>query len=71
MVTMVVCRSTRRRGEVFARLADELPGDEQRHVTLIGGAAMALGYESRRTTEDANVVKLPQDIASRGQSDRR
>lgn len=48
---------------VFARLAEELPGTEERHVTLIGGVAMALGYGSRRTTADADAIEVRQDVS--------
>ena len=47
---------------VLTSLAANLPPDHQRHVILIGGVAMALGYGSRRTTEDADVVMTP-DVA--------
>jgi len=43
------------------RLAAELSPDRQRRVTLIGGVAMALGYRSRRTTNDADAIIAPDD----------
>jgi hypothetical protein len=46
--------------KVFDRLARELPPTGQRRVTLIGGVAMALGYKSRRTTGDADVILAPE-----------
>jgi len=41
---------------VLSRLSETLPATRQRHVTVIGGVAMALGYGSRRTTGDADVI---------------
>lgn len=49
--------------EVLNRLAQVLPPDHQRHVTVIGGVAMALAYGSRRTTEDADVI-MPPEVAA-------
>jgi len=46
--------------KVFDRLARELPPTGQRRVTMIGGVAMALGYKSRRTTGDADVILDPE-----------
>ena len=48
---------------VLNRLADELPAGERR-VTMIGGVALALGYGSRRTTDDADVMIDPKEDAS-------
>jgi hypothetical protein len=48
---------------VMRRLAAELPPDRQRRVILIGGVAMALGYGSRRTTNDADTVMGDADVA--------
>jgi hypothetical protein len=47
---------------VLSRLAERLPPGEHR-VMLIGGVAMALGYNSRRTTKDADVIMAP-DVAA-------
>jgi hypothetical protein len=48
---------------VLRRLAEVL-SPPQRQVTLIGGVAIALGYESaRRTTTDADVIMQP-DVAA-------
>ena len=44
---------------VLEELAAKLPPDYRRHVTLIGGVAMVLGYNSRRPTNDADVVMTP------------
>jgi len=46
--------------KVFDRLARELPPTGQRRVMVIGGVAMALGYKSRRTTGDADVILAPE-----------
>jgi hypothetical protein len=48
---------------VLERLAATLPPTSQRHVTLIGGVAMALAHGSRRTTKDADVI-LRADVAA-------
>ena len=49
---------------VLLSLAAKIPPTiDPPHVTLIGGVAMALGYGSRRTTKDADVVMTP-DVAS-------
>ena len=47
--------------EVLARLSDELPKGI-RHVGIIGGGALALAYNARRTTGDLDVI-LPDDCA--------
>jgi hypothetical protein len=49
---------------VLSSLAAEIPPTPcPPHVILIGGVAMALGYGSRRTTEDADVIMTP-DVAA-------
>jgi hypothetical protein len=48
---------------VLKRLGEALPATKQRHVTLIGGVAMALAYGARRTTTDADVI-VPDDVAA-------
>jgi hypothetical protein len=45
-----------------ARMCFMLADHESRHVTLIGGVAMALAHGSRRTTKDTDVFMQP-DIA--------
>ncbi len=47
---------------IFKRVAEKLPQGRQWRVTLIGGAAMALGYGGRRTTEDADVIDTPPEV---------
>jgi hypothetical protein len=47
---------------IFRRLAEELPQDKSWRVTLIGGAAMALGYGGRRATSDADVTATPVEV---------
>src|ERR1035438_3549394 len=46
--------------QVLDRLAAALPAPTQRHITVIGGVAMALGYGAQRTTLDADVVMAPE-----------
>lgn len=41
---------------ILHRLAEVLPPGGPRHVTVIGGAAMILGYGARRMTDDVDVV---------------
>jgi hypothetical protein len=48
---------------VLERLAGVLSSDHQRHVTVIGGVAVALAYGSRRTTDDADVIIIDPAIA--------
>lgn len=47
---------------ILTRLSDMLSPDHQRHVTVIGGAAMILGYGAHRMTDDVDVVMAP-DVA--------
>jgi hypothetical protein len=45
---------------VLTDLAAKMPSTPHPpHVMLIGGVALALGYGSRRTTEDADVIMTP------------
>jgi hypothetical protein len=46
---------------VLTRLSELLPATTQRRVTVIGGVAMALGFGSRRTTGDADVIMKPEE----------
>ena len=48
---------------VIQELADVLPPDKQRRVTVIGGVAMILEYGAKRTTDDMDVIILRPDIA--------
>ena len=48
---------------VLTRLSETLPTTTQRRVTVIGGVAMALGYGSRRTTSDADVILRPEEAS--------
>jgi hypothetical protein len=48
---------------IFQRLSEELSPTGERHITLIGGVAMALGYGSRRTSKDADTIMQP-DVAA-------
>lgn len=47
--------------QVFTRLADVLSPDTHRHVTIIGGVAMAMGYGGRRSTDDADAALPPEN----------
>lgn len=48
---------------VLRRVAQRLPPDRTWRVTVIGGVAMALGYGSRRTTRDADVVDTANEVS--------
>lgn len=48
---------------ILERLSDVLSPDHQRHVTLIGGAAMLLGYGAQRMTDDVDAIMTP-DVAA-------
>ena len=48
---------------ILHRLAEVLPQDHQHHVTVIGGAAMILGYGAQRMTDDVDAVMTP-DVAA-------
>lgn len=45
---------------ILSRLSDALSPDHQRHVTVIGGAAMILGYGAHRMTDDVDAVMTPE-----------
>ena len=49
---------------ILKRLSDVLPQDHAQHVTVIGGAAMILGYGAHRMTDDVDAVMTPAVAAS-------
>jgi hypothetical protein len=53
---------------VLRRVAEKLPRDREWRVTVIGGVAMALGFGSRRTTADADVVATPWEVIEAARS---
>lgn len=48
---------------ILSRLAEVLPQDHEHRVTVIGGAAMILGYGAQRMTDDVDAVMSP-DVAA-------
>jgi Nucleotidyltransferase of unknown function (DUF6036) len=48
---------------ILNRLAEALPQDHLHRVTVIGGAAMILGYGARRMTDDVDAVMTPEVAA--------
>ena len=48
---------------ILERLSEQLPPGHPRHVTVIGGAAMILGYGAHRMTDDVDAVMTPEVAA--------